>query len=109
MGGKHSRNKGAGFERWVARKFKAIFPNVRRHLEFQREEAALGIDLVHLGRYRVQCKALARYAPITCINEVKIDPIEGGCPVLITKGDRLEPMVVLPFDEFLWLLKRSER
>lgn len=106
--GAMQRRKGHAFERWVGKKFRAIFPDARRHLEFQKEEAAKGIDLVHLGRYRVQCKRLRKYASISAIFQVKLCPIEGGCPVLVTKGDRLEAMAVLPFQELLYLIKRAE-
>ncbi len=103
------RGKGHAFERWVGKKFRKIFPEARRHLEFQKEEAAAGVDLVHLGRYRVQCKRMRKYASITAIFEVKVCPIEGGCPILVTKGDRQEAMAVLPFEELLLLISKSER
>lgn len=108
MSGKRSRTKGHAFERWVAKKFRRIFPDARRHLEFQTQAAALGVDLINTGRYLVQCKKLKKYASISRIFEVKVCPIEGGCPVLVTQGDRLEPMAVLPFSEFLRLVKKAE-
>lgn len=107
--GKMSRTKGHAFERWVGKQFRRIFPDARRQLEFQKEVAAEGVDLVNIGRYRVQCKRERKYASITAIFQVKICPIEGGCPVLVTKGDRLEPMAVLPFSELLQLIKRAEK
>ncbi len=107
--GKMQRRKGHAFERWVGKKFRKIFPDARRHLEFQVQEAARGIDLVHLGRYRVQCKRMRKYASISAIFEVKVCPIEGGCPVLVTKGDRLEAMAVLPFQELLNLIRIAEK
>ncbi len=106
---KSQRVKGHAFERYVAIAMRKIFPQARRHLEFQKEEAAEGVDLVHTGRYKIQCKRLRKYASITAIFQVKLCPIEGGCPVLITQGDRLEAMVVLPFSEFLALVKLAER
>lgn len=106
--GKMQRRKGHAFERWVGKRFRRIFPDARRQLEFQKEVAAEGCDLVNLGRYRVQCKRGRKYASITAIFQVKICPIEGGCPVLITKGDRQEAMAVLPFEELLNLIRMVE-
>lgn len=105
---KLSRTKGHSFERWVAIKFRKIFPDARRHLENHKADAIEGVDLVHTGRYKIQCKRLRKYASITAIFQVNICPIEGGVPILITKGDRHEPMAVLPFDELLRLIKRAE-
>lgn len=106
--GKMQRRKGHAFERWCAIQFRRIFPDARRHLEFQKEEAAHGVDLVHCGRYKIQCKRGRRYASVTAIFQVKICPIEGGCPILITQADRQDPMAVLPLNELLQLIKRSE-
>ncbi len=103
------RQKGHAFERFVAVSLRRIFPNARRHLEFQKEEAAEGVDLVHTGRYKIQCKRMRKYASISAIFQVKLCPIEGGCPVLVTQGDRLEPMAVLPFSEFLQLVRLAEK
>lgn len=107
--GAMQRRKGHAFERWCGKQLRRIFPDARRHLEFQKEEAAEGVDLVHTGRYRIQCKRGRRYASISAIFQVKICPIEGGCPVLITKGDGQEPMAVLPLSELLVLISEFER
>lgn len=106
--GRWQRKKGSAFELWVAKKLRKIFPDVRRNLEFQADVAREGVDLVHTGRYKIQCKRLRRYASVTAIFQVQIDPIEGGCPILITQGDRREAMAVLPFGELIKLLKKSE-
>lgn len=79
-----------------------IFPDAERQLESQH---GYGYDLKNTGRYRIQAKCYKDYAPISKINEAI-----GGCtrpndvPILITKGDRKETMVVMPFDHFLELL-----
>jgi hypothetical protein len=102
---KNSRKKGHAFERWCAIEFRPLFPDVRRHLENHKDDAALGVDLVGTGRYRIQCKKLAKYAPIDRINQVKLKEGEDACPVLITQGDGLEAMAVLPLNELLRLIK----
>lgn len=103
------RRKGHAFERWVAIKLRKIFPEARRQLEFQAAVAIEGVDLVHTGRYKIQCKRGRKYASISAIFQVQICPIEGGCPVLITQGDRQEPMAVLPFQELIRLIRLAER
>jgi hypothetical protein len=107
MGGSWSRTKGHSFERWVANQFKKIFPDARRHLEYQMSEA-FGVDVVNCGEYRIQCKRNKKYSSISAIKEIKLCPIEGGIPILVTKGDNLEPLVVLPFDHFLHLVKHQK-
>lgn len=107
--GRLSRNKGKVFEQEVARSFRKVFPDARRHLENHKDDAAKGIDLINVGRYLVQCKRLRGYASINKILEVQIDPIEGGCPILVTRGDNTEAMAVLPLHELLRLIANKER
>lgn len=104
MSGKKSRTKGHSFERWVANQFKKIFPGAKRHLEYQMGEA-YGVDVAGCAPFLIQCKRGKKYASITAIDEIKICPIEGGIPLLITKADHKEPMAVLPLSAFLELIK----
>lgn len=101
--GKLSRTKGHSWERQVARAFRRIYPDARRHLENHKADAT-GIDIMNVGPWRVQCKKFKKYAPITCIEEVQCDREKGHIPVLITAGDGLEPMACLPLTEFLKLV-----
>jgi hypothetical protein len=98
--GKASRRKGHAHERWLVNELKGLFPKARRLLEYQ---AGMGIDLEHTGQYRFQCKATKDYCPINKINEIPIE--ENTIRVLVTKGDRKEPMVVMPFKEFKAMLE----
>lgn len=50
-----------------------------------------------------QCKAYKDYCPISKINEIPI--VENKIRCLVTKGDRKEPMVVIPFKEFMAMLE----
>ncbi len=105
---KGCRQKGHSFERWVANKLKKVFPDARRHLEYQMGEA-LGRDVANTGNYLIQCKRNRKYANPSAIGEVQIDPIECGIPVLVTKGDNLEPLACLPFSHFLELVSLSRK
>lgn len=100
--GKLSRTKGHSFERWVAKELREVFPHAQRKLEYQVNEC-VGIDIQNTNEFKIQCKAYKGYAPIGKIREVECG--DHDVPVLITKGDRLEPMVVLPFKNFVELLK----
>lgn len=99
--GRRSRTKGHSFEREIAKAFRERFPESRRHLENHREDARFGTDIVGIEPFRVQCKKLKKYAPITCIEEVDADRVLSEIPVLVTAGDKQEPMAVLPFEDFL--------
>lgn len=101
----YNRQKGHDFERWVAKRLRKIFPKARRHLEYHGIDSEAGIDLVDTGEFLIQCKRLKRYASITAIKEVRVDPIEGGIPVLVTQANREEPMAVLPFEDFVRLME----
>lgn len=102
--GRRARAKGHGFERETAIALRVVFPDARRHLEYQDAEAN-GVDLAHTGAFRIQCKRGKQYAPITAIEEVEFEPLFGEIPVLVTKGDEKEAMAVIPFREFINLLR----
>lgn len=104
--GKMQRRKGHSFERWVANELKKVFPEARRHLEYQAPEA-LGVDLDNTGDFRIQCKRGRKYAALSALDEVQIDPIEGGIPVLVTRADDKIALVAMPFAAFVKLLKKS--
>lgn len=102
MGGKSSRDKGKAFESEIVSRFRlAGWLGAKRHLEFQTAEAK-GYDLDNTEPFRIQCKAYASYAPISCLNEVHRAP--GVIPVLITKGDSAAPVAVLPFKDFMTMV-----
>jgi len=103
ISGKGCRTKGHSFERWVSEQLRKVFPDAKRHLEYQAREAD-GRDIDNTGSYLFQCKRNRKYASLSKIKEVQIDPIEGGVPVLVTKGDNEEPLACLPFSHFVKLL-----
>lgn len=100
--GKLARRKGHQFEREVAIAFRKIFPDARRHLEYQDAEAN-GVDLVETGHFKIQCKRGRKYASITAIEEIECDAWLGDIPVLVTQGDDKPPVVVMPLEDFLRL------
>lgn len=104
--GRLSRTKGHSFEREIAILLREIYPNARRHLEYQDAEAN-GVDLVETGFYRIQCKRGRKYASLTAIEEVTADELFGEVPVLVTKGDGKRTLVALPVEEFLRLLRAT--
>jgi len=101
--GRMSRTKGHSFERLIANILKVVYPDCRRHLEYQGAEAN-GVDLVNTGPYKIQCKRGRKYARPDAIEEVTADELMGEVPVLITQGDRKPPLVVLPLAEFTRML-----
>lgn len=102
MGGKMSRDKGLNFERRIAQELRGIFPNAKRHLESQAEEA-LGYDLDCTEPFLFQCKRNKKYAPISKIEEIQLER-DNSFHVLITKGDKKPTVAVMFFDDFKLLL-----
>lgn len=100
-----ARNKGKAYENTVAKMLRHIFPNAKRHLEFQFQEAH-GIDLDNTGPYRIQIKKHRAYVPVTTINEVQCERLLGEVPILVTAGDGLEAMAVLPFEDLISMMEK---
>lgn len=99
MGGKHSRNKGANYEREIARKFSSVFPKARRQLEYHQDDAN-GVDIQGTGKLKIQCKRFKGYAPISKIKEIQ----PSGIHCLVTKGDRERDVICLYLDDFLEII-----
>lgn len=99
--GKMQRNKGANYERQIARRFKALFPNAERNLTETR--TGQGIDLTDTGNLQVQCKRHKKYVSISTYDE--IPKVDGKINVLVTKADRLPDMVVLSLDDFMAIIE----
>ena len=102
--GKTAVQKGKQFERELANILGHIFPDAARHLEYQAFEASEGVDLQGTDIFKIQAKNRQGYAPISKIFEVK-KLNEGDIPVLITKGNRLPPMAVVPLSDFIYLVE----
>jgi len=100
--GKLSRNKGHSYEREIAQRFRELYPDARRQLEYH-EDDCNGIDIQGVGPFDIQCKRFKKYAPLSCIEEVLPKP--DRIPVLITKGDRKDDIVCLYLNDFIEILK----
>ena len=96
---KAQRVKGHAFEREVARLFRRIFPDARRHLEYQSEQAN-GVDIDGVGKWRIQCKRHKNYVPVNTIEEIQPD----GIHLLVTKADNKPTMAVMRLDDLLKIL-----
>jgi len=103
MSGARSRTKGHSFERWCANFFKDHlgYKEAKRNLT-ETQTGGQGIDLVETGSFDVQCKRYKAYVPITKIFEVP--KVVGRIALLITKGDKQEPMAVLRLTDLARLL-----
>lgn len=101
---RRSRNKGHSFERDLAILLRPIYPNARRHLEYQDQEAN-GVDLVETRCFRFQAKKCMSYVSINTIHEIAADRLLGEVPVLVTAADHAPAMAVLYFDDLLPLIE----
>lgn len=102
--GRRSRTKGHSFERELAIMLRPIFPNARRHLEYQDAEAN-GVDLVETGDFRFQSKKCKAYVSINTIWEIQADRLLGEVPILVTAADHKPAMAVLHLEDLLSLIR----
>lgn len=102
---KGARAKGLQFERDVANAIGHVFPEAKRHLEYQGDSAQEGRDISNTGVYAIQCKNLQNYVPIKTIKEV--NRTSENRPVLVTKGNKMEPVVVMYFSDWVKMLEET--
>lgn len=100
MSGKSSRTKGHGFEREVAILLREVFPEAKRKLEYQWQEAS-GVDLEGTGKLVIQCKRSKSSIPISKIEEIKLP----GIKVLVSKQDHKPAYATLELGDFIKILK----
>lgn len=102
--GKNAVRKGKAFERDIANLLGHIFPEAKRNLEFQADEAIHAKDIAGTDVYKIQCKNYQNYVSISTIFDVRLSTND-DVPVLVTKGNKLPPMAVLPLGDFISLLE----
>lgn len=103
LGGAGARRKGLCFEREIATALGVIFPDAQRELEYQASGNS-GTDIEDTDLFQFQCKRWASYCPISTIDEIKVKSDE-HIPVLVTQGNRMECMAVLPFSKLVTLIE----
>ncbi|OPX88969.1 MAG: hypothetical protein A4E53_01702 [Pelotomaculum sp. PtaB.Bin104] len=97
----NSRQKGNSFERNIATVFREVgWPKAKRHLEFQTEEADLGVDLDNTEPFGVQCKAYKKYFSMDKVYAA-LKKVKRGKPLLITKTNLKEPLCTMYLRDFL--------
>lgn len=105
---RRSREKGRDYESECVNDLKPLFPEAKRHLEFQKEEAAGGYDIENTDEYKFQCKRGHHYKSPLAIEEVKCDREYGEVPVLLTRADKKESLAIMYMSDFIDLVKRAK-
>ena len=93
--GKHSRNKGASFERQIAARLRELWPKARRRGNAQADGQRIEAD-VEGTPYHIECKRYAaRPSWEHCVRWFADIPRDGRPPLLVVKADRQPAMVLL--------------
>jgi len=103
VSGKGARQKGLQFERDISADLRDIgFKDAGRHLESQKDEA-VGVDIKNTFPFAIQCKRNKGYCSVGKIKEIQVN--RGHTHVLVTKGDHMEPICAMYWDDFLEMAK----
>lgn len=98
----NSRTKGAGFEREIVHIIKdTLGEEVKRNLDQWRDG---GHDIA-LGPYLIECKRRASIAVYEWLDQCTTACRGQKTPLVVARGDRREPIVIMRLDDFLPLLK----
>jgi hypothetical protein len=102
MGGKHSRNKGATFERWVADEFtRALGGLLRERIQRNIGQARDGGDDITVGDLRVECKRYAKMGFYPWLKQVQAAADITERVVVVAKADNEPAVAIIPFEQFL--------
>ena len=100
---KRNRTNGHNFERECADELKSVFPEVKRHLEYQVQEA-MGIDLDNTGPFLFQCKYGKRHASPNVLDEIQSKEIMDFKVVLTRKTSESEIYAILTLEDLKVLI-----
>jgi len=108
--GKSQRIKGRRGEQEVVNYWKPLFPKAKRHLEFQDEEAELGIDVEVLKNF-LECQVkIGGQVPKTIykyMNQMK--PSKTNFQFVQCKRDREDWLVIMKADDFKELMQMLKK
>lgn len=111
MSGRHSRNKGAAYEREVANDLKPIFEDSRRGIGQTRSGGDVP-DVAGCGPFWVECKKQARTYPRAALKQaetaMKVAHAKGQkdhfIPVAVCRDDRDKATVTMYLDDWKSLI-----
>ena len=110
MGGRHSRNKGAGFERDVAHKLSQHYGEKITRILGQARDSGEDIDV---GNLTIECKRRKTlkglYAWFWQARTAAKRYVSLRFPIVVFREDHGETLVMLSFDDFLHLTDKAVR
>lgn len=107
--GKMQRDKGARFERYVAKRFQAIYPEAGRNYSQRREGTSEGAD-VEGTPFHIECKSGKQPRYLAALHQAEAGEGDGGRPcIVVAKQDRQGEFVFLRMDDFLDILAAAKR
>ena len=107
MGGAYSRRKGHSFERKVSQNLRPIFPEAKRHLEVQMQDA-LGYDIDNTGEWRIQCKSLAKVPNIPKVFSEFKKLTDENIPVIVFSVTNKGEYACVKWSDMLLLMQAWE-
>lgn len=100
--GKSQIVKGHGYEREIARRFRAVLGSARRGLQYR--DGAECADVV-TPIFHIECKRHKRTNPKSALNQAIRTCEAGKYPVGVCKDDYKEDTVTMLLDDFLDLVR----
>jgi hypothetical protein len=103
MSGKRSRNKGANYERELAKLFDAAMPGatVRRGIQYRDGAECPDVDCPH---FWVEAKRGKLPNPRAALKQAQ-KASDGRRPIAVIRDDRSKAFVVIGLDDFLELVR----
>lgn len=105
MSGKHSRNKGARFERAMGKALAELYPGAARGID-QRRHGAEDADVINTPWW-VECKH-HKVADIKAAYRQATRDTDGRPVLIVTKDDRKPVLVTMEWCEFARLVQKGQ-
>ena len=98
------RDKGARFEREIARRFSDALPGCDAKRGLQTRGGAAEVPDVQAGPFAIECKVGKKPPVRTALNTAVEHCPRWHYPIAVIKEDRRQPFAVLPLEDLLEIL-----
>lgn len=101
MPGKHSRAKGAGYEREIANFLKSYGYDAKRSGQYQSQSSDAAPDVSGFPPFWVECKRMKRIVIHGWMQQAIESSQPADIPIVICRGDGKSSLVVIDLEDFM--------
>jgi len=101
VGGRHSRNKGASFEREIGHELTRVLGSFVGTIKRKLGQAREGGNDIDMPPYRIECKRYAKIAVYEWLRQCSVGALLHEKPMVIARADNERTIAIMYLDDLL--------